>query len=89
MQDSDEFNKNEIIQYVQKNKVRFDEIDDVGVEEAEVDYPTFMKILFMFLNERQSEEEVREAFRALEDENGLVDLNELRYLCTKMDPKPS
>jgi len=36
-----------------------------------------MKILLLFLKEKQYEEEARHAFKVLEDNNGLVDVNEL------------
>jgi hypothetical protein len=32
---------------------------------------------------------VMEAFKVLEDENGLLNINEVRFLLTKMKPKPS
>ena len=76
--------------FLKENAVKKEEGADEDAED-EINYPNFMKIAVMFLNESQHEDEVIEAFKVLQEdafrciEVG-IDEREFRFLLSKIMP---
>jgi len=62
-----------------KTKTKSKQKSDVDPEDR-ITYQNFLKIVILTLNQSQSEAEVKEAFKVFADENGMVNMFEIRYL---------